>query len=484
MNMPRLFPKLGKSVKLKRVRNYVLVHGLHPSQCERVHPSHAVALSLCTGEYSLSEISYLFSQAFDIPDETAAQTVLAVTSRFPFALEFLSEADPQATARYDPVTFLFPGDSRPLGLSGIEPYPVPAGISLNLTFSCNFRCNYCYQAIATGAPQLLDPAKCLLLAEEASQWGVAYFGLTGGEPTLFPNWLELLEVAIAGGMTPVLTSNGAIIGCDPFVARRLRQIGLECITISLDASYEELHHQITGTKSTFRKVVSAIEYLVHEGIRVSVKCVLTPANLHDISSLIDFGANLGVAEIGISYKEGGAAGSLANTTPAVTARELERTRSLVRIKAGFLQGRCVIHPPNPPACAWDGGSMPCGGLYMGMSIFPSGDVSICDKLWNVPAFVYGNVFKQSLKEIWNGEALASIRRRAIDPSEIDPVCSACSKLLECRTGCFVDSFNSAGAYFAKHPDCHGPFSGCGGNDRYQTHAQQEEQTCNYTRGSR
>lgn len=81
---------------------------------------------------------------------------------------------------------------------------------------------------------------------------------------------------------------------------------------------------------------------------------------------------------------------------------------------------------------------------MGMSIFPSGDVAVCDKMHGVKDFTYGNVFDAGLKAIWNGDSFAALRARIIDPKVIDPDCVRCSKLHHCRTSCFVDSFNATG----------------------------------------
>ncbi|WP_139812076.1 SPASM domain-containing protein, partial [Ensifer aridi] len=119
---------------------------------------------------------------------------------------------------------------------------------------------------------------------------------------------------------------------------------------------------------------------------------------------------------------------------------------------------CNIEPPEDADKLWtETDWYPCGGMISGMSIFPSGDVSVCDKMHGVKAFTLGNVFDAGLKEIWNSDAFALLCERATDPEVVDSDCAICSKLRLCRTSCFVDSFNVTGSYFGKDPSCGGPF---------------------------
>ena len=44
----------------------------------------------------------------------------------------------------------------------------------------------------------------LEIIDEAADWGVVFFGLTGGEPTIFKGWLEVVERVLERGMVPSL----------------------------------------------------------------------------------------------------------------------------------------------------------------------------------------------------------------------------------------------------------------------------------------
>ncbi len=458
MHRETTFPRLREGVKLKRFDQFVLLYHFRFALHDLIDPSHALVLSLCSGAYSQREICYLFRETYGISEEEATETVASLLSYYEPFLELSDHLWPTAGQTPDPRDFVY----KPLEASpdehGEPPVPVPIGINLNLTLACNFRCRYCYQVVSVDGHGRLDLPKCLDLVDEAADWGVAYAGMTGGEPTLFPGWLNLLERILSHGMGPVFTTNGTVIGSRPELARRMREIGLREITVSLDAPTPELHHRITRSKGSFAKVVRAIRHLVEAGVRTTIKTVLTPLNAGAVGDLVDFVVDLGVAELGISYMEAGADGAPANREHRISPEQLARVREVVLGKRELYEARCAIHPPRAGECAWgESDWYPCGGLYTGMSIFPSGDVTICDKMGGLPEYSYGNVFDQGLREIWEGERFRELRRRTLDRERISADCAACSKLSVCRTGCPLDSYVASGDYLAKHPLCAGPF---------------------------
>ncbi len=453
-------PKLKDAIRLKPLEQegYAIIHGHHPSLIRMIHPSEAFFLSLCKGEMSLEELSYIFGQTYRLStDETKAQTDAIVEANGMF---FTQNRAPFKSdiPNIDPGQFIYAGNDQVLASAKSGKWPVPAGLNITVTFNCNFDCSYCYQDLTQTGDSGWDAAKCMDMLDEAADWGVVFFGLTGGEPTIFKGWLEVVERGLQRGMMPSMTSNGTVIGQSPEIARRLADAGMEEITISFDALTVDVHDAITQSKGHLPKVIDAIRYLVDAGIRVVIKSVLTPMTQHQIEDMIDFLVTLGVSEIGISYMETGAIKSGANSLDNVKIDDLKIIRTKVSAKQQQYAHLCTMHPPKDASKKWNKDEWyPCGGINMGMSIFPTGDVTVCDKMHGVKDFTYGNVFESGLKDIWNGPVFKAMRARSIQPDLIDPNCAKCSKLHQCRTSCFVDSYNETGNYFAKDPNCGGPF---------------------------
>lgn len=414
-------------------------------------------LSLCTGAFTIQHLEYLISEVYQLPLEESSELVKAYLRKSSPYIDLLPESHPCESFRYDPEIFL-QKSTDDFDKYSFLPVPIPIGININLTFQCNLNCRYCYQTRSNSDAEKLDLDKCLMLIREAAELGVVYVGLTGGEPTLFNGWTILLEEILKLGMIPLFTTNGVVIGENPDIANHLKEIGLKEIAVSLDASNPELHHYITRSHNTYSKVRNAISSLVNSGINVSVKSVLVKENIKDIENLIDLLVNLGVSEIGITSCGLGACGSDANKIPRINSDDIAIVWEKIKVKNKQYSGICKIYPSEDTSCMLDENDWyPCGGLYFGMIIFPSGKVSICDKLREDTSFVYGDVFKNSLKEIWGSEDLRQLRERTEDISIIDTDCSKCSKLKMCHTGCFVDSKQVKGNYYAKYPRCGGPF---------------------------
>ena len=451
-------PSLRPRVWLRPMPGYAIVHGHHPSRIRIVHPSDAFFLSLCNGELSTDQIAFLFAQTYGLSDSEARQRVGHMMQTFQIFLDLENVMATGERPPYGPRTFLYAADDEVLAEADHGRWPVPAGINLTLTFKCNFNCSYCYQDLTQSSHSQWNVGKCIDVVEEAADWGVIFFGLTGGEPTIFKGWMDVLERGLDRGMIPTLTSNGSVVGGNPEIPRRLADIGLREMTISLDASTPRLHDRLTVSTGHFERVTQAIHGLAEAGIRVTVKSVLTPETASDVEDLIDLVAGLGASEIGITYMETGAAGSSANSKHNVAGEELERVRLVARDKAREHAGECLVHAPRDPSLRWNEDEWyPCGGINMGMSIFPSGDVTVCDKLHGVEEFTYGNVFDHGLRAIWESETFRRLRERSASPELVDPDCLRCSKLRHCRTSCFIESFNATGSYYAKDPRCGGPF---------------------------
>lgn len=452
----RLFPRLKPAIKFKKRTDCVIIYGKHPSQLLAIHPSEAFVFNFCTGKYSIQDITYLYGETYNLSRESAIENVQEILTTKKLFVDFYETPSGSLNYFHKPEIFLFKLNEREV--EKISNSFFLAGINLSLTLTCNFNCKYCYQSLSLDKSQeRLTLQKCLSLVEQASELGMIHFGLTGGEPTLFKEWIALIESVIQHDMLPTFTSNGVIIGSNPTIAEKLSSCGLEDITISLDASTPDLHHYITNSSNTFNTVLNAIRYLLDNGIRVSVKCVLSSLNITDLGDFIDFIAGMGVHEVGITSMEGGASGAGANYVPKISKQQYSDVLKIIKEKGREYKDSCTIHPPSHSSCLWNENDwFPCGGLTTGMSIFPNGDVTICDKLFGVEEFTYGNIFDDTLLDIWNGKSLQAIRDVAINKDVVGSDCAKCSKLVKCKTSCFVDSFNEFGNYYMKHPKCRGP----------------------------
>ena len=113
-------------------------------------------------------------------------------------------------------------------------------LRISVTDRCNFRCVYCMPRSVFGADYPFLPRTELLSFEEISRIarrfaarGVRKIRITGGEPLLRKHVENLIELlARIPQIELTLTTNGVLL---PKMARRLKDAGLNRVTVSLDA---------------------------------------------------------------------------------------------------------------------------------------------------------------------------------------------------------------------------------------------------------
>ena len=193
------------------------------------------------------------------------------------------------------------------GLSG-----PPVSINLHLTRRCNLRCVMCEQHRHTPGPTGLswyDPLQELPL----STWvglldQVAAFRpriyLTGGEPTLYPHFSELLTEARRRGLVVHLQTNGTLLDR---MADKLVAAEVEMVTVSLDGP-SEVHDAIRGHAGAFRKTCEGIKALAAARKRrrspspiIIINCVVSKASLPTLGQMVPLAHELGADILQIQH---------------------------------------------------------------------------------------------------------------------------------------------------------------------------------------
>jgi len=109
-------------------------------------------------------------------------------------------------------------------------------LRISLTDRCNLRCAYCMpldEAHCAPEPDLLTAPEIELVVRAAVGVGFRKFRLTGGEPTLRPDLVEIVRrIALVPGVRDTaLTTNGILL---PRLAPALADAGLRRVNVHLD----------------------------------------------------------------------------------------------------------------------------------------------------------------------------------------------------------------------------------------------------------
>ncbi len=205
---------------------------------------------------------------------------------------------------------------------------------LSITDRCNFRCTYCIGTGVRFAPKgtLLRTDEFARVARLATELGVQKIRLTGGEPTLHPDLLEIVaSIREACDASVALITNGSLL--TPATLAALRAAGLARITISLDTLRPERFSSITRSLSGPAAVLSAIEHSIAAGLGpVKVNAVLLRGvNDDEAADLADLARRLAIEVRFIEYMpldSSGAWNASLWVSAAETRQAISRTHPL------------------------------------------------------------------------------------------------------------------------------------------------------------
>ena len=161
-------------------------------------------------------------------------------------------------------------------------------LRISLTDHCNLRCVYCMPINGLQffpREELLEPAEIAAVVRVAVSVGFRKFRLTGGEPTLRHDLLEIVRqmAAVEGVGDLAMTTNGLLL---PELARPLAEAGLRRVNIHLDTLHPERLPQIMRW-GTLAQVWRGIEAAEEAGlVPIKINAVIARGyNDEDVSSL-------------------------------------------------------------------------------------------------------------------------------------------------------------------------------------------------------
>jgi GTP cyclohydrolase subunit MoaA len=158
---------------------------------------------------------------------------------------------------------------------------------------CNFNCFFCHFEGQGRHVPTLTPDDIGFVADAAMKIGIMDFKLTGGEPLLRRDIVEIVRVlSLRRPKDLSLTTNGFLLG---ELAYRLREAGLMRLNVSLHSLKPERYAYITGTSpSVFHRVMDGLLKAKDAGFSaIKLNMVVTKVNVDEVDDLIDFAAKHG-----------------------------------------------------------------------------------------------------------------------------------------------------------------------------------------------
>lgn len=308
---------------------------------------------------------------------------------------------------------------------------LPSELHLDLTDGCNEQCVHCY--LPKGGAHFLDTGIAMKVLEEFREaQGLTVF-VSGGECMLHRDFAAILRRARELELNIVVMSNVTL--CDGKMVELLKEVEPQFVNVSLYAVTDAIHDSITQVPGSCRKTKAAIDALLATGVPVRIATPFMRENRGCVEELKAFARERRIHLIPDAEIFGPIDHSCSNRGHALPLDELEMLVS--EHKDLFLKSFA-----DPERCAPDAKVCDIGDARLNLDA--EGRYYPCDGFHGA---IIGDARKDTLWEVWTGEALNKLR--ALKNRDFG-ACAACADRAWCKV-CPMRNFNETGDMFRHAP---------------------------------
>lgn len=324
-------------------------------------------------------------------------------------------------------------------------------VMFHITGRCNQNCKHCY--MASQKWNELSFTEIAGLIRQAKELNVASFSITGGEPFVREDLIDILremdrnEMKIEGIFT-----NGTMV-LDSFLDQ-MNDLQEVPFFVSINGSAPEDHDQFGASNGSFDKAIETIGMLVSRGIKVFGNTSLNVflENEEQIRKLYELVKSLGIYRWRVSgpFLEGNWKTNF-QTFGISPDKELSIMLTLLQIWLAdgkpfemelghvfrYIEGKCIRR-------SYKKGDYVCDYFRDRIVLMPDGGIGACSLLVT-PQYLVGNIRQQSLRAIWESDSMRYYKDLKISDM-LDDRCRDCHQLAECGLGCRANAALINGKY--------------------------------------
>lgn len=321
----------------------------------------------------------------------------------------------------------------------------PICLTWELTYACNLSCAHCLSSSGRRDPRELSTEECKAVIDELEAMQVFYVNIGGGEPTVRPDFWELLDYATAHHVGVKFSTNGVRIA--PEVAERLAANDYVDVQISLDGATPEVNDAVRGPGS-YDTAIRAMRNLRDAGMKnfkLSVVCTRHNIPQMDAFKAIadEYGAQLRLTRL----RPSGRGADVWDELHPRQEQQRELYDWLVAHGDSVLTGDSFFH------LSAYGKALPglnlCGAGRVVCLIDPIGDVYAC------PFAIHDEFLAGSIRQpggfarVWRESDLF----RNLREPQTGGACASCGFYDTCKGGCMAAKFFTGLPLDGPDPEC-------------------------------
>ncbi len=335
---------------------------------------------------------------------------------------------------------------------------VPRLVAWELTNRCNLECRHCRAADAGEAvPDELVTAEALDLVGQIAEFAPLTLILSGGEPLVREDFLDIVRSAVGHELRVAVATNGVLL--DDEMAQAMKTEGVSRVSLSLDGLDAPSHDAFRGLDGAYDMLMAAAGRLKAASLPFQINTTVTAANVDQLHGIVALVPTLGAIEHHIfMFVPTGRGEQIANESLGAERYE-EVLRWLAETQASspvhiqvtcaphyqrvLRQSGCVAEPSGEAGPRLKGGGCLGGSAFAFISSV--GEVFPCGYL-PIPA---GSIRRTSFAEIWNSSPFFMALR---DRERLTGRCGLCEYRRACG-GCRARAYAVSGQVFGEEPYC-------------------------------
>ncbi len=334
----------------------------------------------------------------------------------------------------------------------------PEWIVLGVNNVCNLHCKMCdvgtknlesnFAQNLVGTHPINMPLELIkkIIDQVELYYPKTKLGYAFTEPLVYPHLIESLKYANERGIYTTITTNALTL---KHKAEKIVKAGINEVYISLDGP-QDIHNEIRGHKKSFQKALDGIYELIKVNPKqsISIFCVITEWNIGHLLQFLDEIKHLPIKEVGFMHT---------NFTPTDIAQKHNQQwenhyfattsnmdeinidnfnlvllcKEIAEIKKTKFNFSVTFSPDistekdlnifyhHPEKLMGKG----CNDIFGNIMIKSDGNVIPSHgRCYNL---TLGNIYNQSLKEVWSSDVLKKIRTDLHKAGGLFPACSRC-----------------------------------------------------------
>lgn len=278
---------------------------------------------------------------------------------------------------------------------------------IHILDGCNLRCKHCYVGDRRFKPdpplslrEVVRRVEILKNFQTNHEFKAQTMNISGGEPTIHPDLLEIISAIKEREITPFLLTNG--INMTNNFAQDIKDAGCNLVQISLEGM-QETNDQIRG-KGVFQKALNAIKILKNLNFRVVVGISISKMNLNELDQIW----NLLDGDINKFH--------MREVTPIGAAEKFENLKVQERWKLynkiNGWSGKTRVFLEDPPFCTIDPEQVKqragCAAMICLLCVDTDGSIYPCRKA----PYKMGSI--DDIESAWNNPIAKKMRIRAFN----------------------------------------------------------------------